>query len=112
MCIWARITSINERILNPESLLRSEYSSVPSHWIAALNTCCLKKIVHLGIEGEMLNSTMPLSLLSMPTDLQRFIEKFLGKVADNEVPHLFLTGFREEEREKVWIGPIRVLQLT
>ena len=41
----------------------------------------------------------PTDLLLMPEDLQHFIEGFLGRVADGEVPRLSLTGFREE-REK------------
>jgi hypothetical protein len=86
-------------VLDPKYLLRSEYDSVPSYWIAALKACGLEKIVHLGIEAEMLFSTS-LSLLFMPKDLQEFIEEFLGKVADDEVPRLSLTGFREEERER------------
>jgi hypothetical protein len=39
-------------------------------------------------------------MLFMPEDLHQFIEGFLGRVADREVPRLSLTGFREEEREK------------
>jgi hypothetical protein len=99
MCIWTRFPGRDEVVLDPKYLLRSEYDSVPSHWIAALKACGLKKIVHLGIEAEMLFSTS-LSLLFMPKDLQEFIEEFLGRVADNEVPRLSLTGFWEKEREK------------
>lgn len=55
--------------------------------------------MHLGIEAEMLSSTS-LFLLSMPKDLQEFIEEVLGRVIGDEVPRLSLTGFREEEREK------------
>jgi hypothetical protein len=97
MCIWVRFPKRDEVVLDPEHLLRSEYDSVPSHWVAALKTCGLEKIVHLAIEAEMLFSS-PLSLLSMPMDLQESIKEFLGRVGGNQVPRLSLTGFREEER--------------
>jgi hypothetical protein len=64
-----------------------------------LKACGLENVVHLGIEAEMFSATS-LSLLFMPKDLQDFIEEFFGRVADNGVPRLLLTGFREEEREK------------
>ncbi len=86
-------------ILDPEHLVRSEYNNVLSHWIAALKTCGLEKVVHLGIEAEMLSSAL-LSLLSMPKDLQEIIIEFLGRVADNKVPRLSLMGFLEDKREK------------
>lgn len=99
ICIWIRFPRGDEAILDPEYLPRSEYDSLPSHWIAALAACGLEKIVRLGIEAEMLSSN-PYFLLSMPKDLQKFIEGFLGRVAEDEVPRLSLRGFREEEREK------------
>jgi hypothetical protein len=99
ICIWTRFPERDEVVLDPTHLLRSEYDSVPSHWIAALKVCGLKKIVHLSIEAEMLFSN-PFSLLSMPKDLQEFIKEFLGRVADDEVPRLSLKGFQEEERKK------------
>lgn len=99
ICIWARFPKRDEVILDPKDLLQSEYDSVPSHWIAALKACRLEKIVHLGIEAEML-FVGPLSLLPMPKDLQEFIEEFLGRVTGDKVPRLSLTGFRDEEREK------------
>jgi hypothetical protein len=109
ICIWIRFPRRDEVVLDPEHLVRSEYDSVPSHWITALKTCGLKKIVHLGIEAEMPFSD-PLSLLSMPKDLQEFIKEFLGRVADNEVPRLSLTGFREEVREEFPKDEIRGMQ--
>lgn len=99
ICIWTRLPWGDEAILDPEYLPRSEYESVPSHWIAALAASGLEKIVHLGIEAEMLFSN-PYGLLSMPKDLQEFIKGFLGRVAEDEVPRLSLRGFREQEREK------------
>lgn len=99
ICIWIRIPGGDETILNPKDLPRSQYDSVPSHWIAALTACSLEKIVHLSIEAEVLYSTS-YSLLSMPKDLQEFIEGFLGRMAEDKVPRLSLKGFREEEREK------------
>jgi len=99
ICIWTRFPGIDEVVLDPKYLQRSEYDSVPSHWIAALKACGLKKIVHLGIEAEMLFSHPPYPL-PMPKDLQEFIGEFLGKVADDKVPRLSLKGFQEEEREK------------
>jgi hypothetical protein len=99
ICIWTMFPKNHEVILDPDYILRSEYDSFPSHWIAALKACRLEKIVHLGIEAEMLFSD-PSFLLCMPEDLQEFIEEFIGRVADDEVPRLSLTGFREEEREK------------
>lgn len=99
ICIWARFPKTDKVILDPKDLLRSEYDSVPSHWIAALKACRLEKIVHLGIEAEMLFAGS-LSLLPMPKDLQEFIEEFLGRVTGDKVPQLSLTGFRDEEREK------------
>ncbi len=99
ICIWARFPRRDEVVLDPEHLTRSEYDSVPSHWIAALKICGLEKIVHLDIKAEMLSAD-PSSLLSMPNDLHDFIIEFLGKVADDKVPRLSLTGFREDEREK------------
>ncbi|KAF2469292.1 uncharacterized protein BDR25DRAFT_343703 [Lindgomyces ingoldianus] len=99
ICIWIRFPMEDEAVPDPRYLPRSEYDSVPSHWTAALKACGLKQIVHLYIEAEMILSP-PLSLLPMPKDLQVCIEEFLGRVADNKVPHLSLKGFREEEREK------------
>ena len=55
--------------------------------------------MHLGIGAEKL-FLAPSALLLIPEDLQQFIEGFLGRVVGGEVPHLSLTGFREEEREK------------
>ena len=98
ICIWTRFPRGDEAILDPEDLPQSEYDSFPSHWIAALAACGLEKIVHLGIEAEVLFSTSN-SLLCMPKDLQEFIEGFLGRVAENEVPRLLLRGFWEEERK-------------
>lgn len=85
--------------MDPKHLQRSEYDSVPFHWIAALKGSGLKKIMHLDIEAEMLISD-PLPLFSMPKDLQQFIEEFLGRLAGDEVPRLSLTEIQEEEREK------------
>jgi len=99
ICFWTLLPTGEEEIPDPNSLPRSEYQSVPSHWIAALKACDFRNIVHLGIDAEMLFSD-PLGLFSMPKDLQEFIEGYLGRVTDNGVPHLSLTGFREEEREK------------
>lgn len=99
ICIWTKLPRRDEVVLDPKHLLRSEYDSFPSHWIAALTACSFEKIMHLAVEAEVLFSTS-LSLLSMPKDLQQFSEEFLGRVADNKVPRLSLTGFREEEREK------------
>ncbi|KAF2240507.1 hypothetical protein BU26DRAFT_206785 [Trematosphaeria pertusa] len=96
ICIWIRFPGRDEVVLDPNHLSRSEYDSIPSHWIAALKACRLEKIVHLGIEAEVIGS--PLYLLSMPEGLREFIREFLGRVADDEVPRLSLTGFREEER--------------
>ncbi|PQE33833.1 ethyl tert-butyl ether degradation ethd protein [Rutstroemia sp. NJR-2017a WRK4] len=97
--IWTRFPGRDEVVLDPEYLARSKYDSVPSHWIAALKICSLGKIVHLRIKAEMIGSDL-LSLLSMPKDLQEFIIEFLGRVTDDEIPRLSLTGFREDEREK------------
>jgi hypothetical protein len=101
MSIWMRFPHEPEvvQVLNPEHALRSEYDSVPSHWITALKACRLATIVHLGIEAQLF-SFAPTALHLMPEDLQQFIEGFLGRVAGGEVPHLSLRGFREEEREK------------
>ena len=87
------------QVLNPEYTLRSEYDSVPFHWITALKACCLAKIVQLGIEAEMLFCA-PTALLFMPKDLEQIIDGFLRRVVGGEVPRLSLIGFREEEREK------------
>jgi len=99
ICISARFPRRDEVVLDPEHLVRQDYDNVLSHWIAALKTCGLKKIVHLSIEAELLGFAQ-LSLHSMPKDLQEFIIEFLGRVADDEVPRLSLTGFQEDEREK------------
>ncbi|KAF2681080.1 hypothetical protein K458DRAFT_420987 [Lentithecium fluviatile CBS 122367] len=99
MCIWIRFPRSDEVVLDPKALLRSEYDSVPSHWIAALKACRLEKIVHLSIEAEMLFCA-PTALLSMPKDLQDSIGEFLGRVEDGKMPRLSLTGFWEEDREK------------
>ncbi|KAH8711862.1 hypothetical protein GQ44DRAFT_433242 [Phaeosphaeriaceae sp. PMI808] len=99
ICIWARFPGFNEIAVDPEDLQPSEYDSVPSHWIAALQRCRLERIVHLSIEAESIGSD-PLSLLHMPKGLEGFIRQFLGKVPGNQVPCLSLTGFREEERDK------------
>ena len=99
ICIGTRLPTRNEVVLDPKHLLRSQYSNVPSHWIAALKACGLEKIVHLGIEAEVLFADA-LCVISMPKDLQECIEEFLGRAADEKVPRLSLTGFREEERNK------------
>jgi hypothetical protein len=99
ICISTIFPRSDMVVLDPEHLLRSEYYSVPSYWIAALNACGLVKIVHLGIEAEVIESHSS-SLLSMPVDLQEFIEEFLGRVADDKVPRLSLRGFKEEERNR------------
>ena len=96
---WAIMPIRDEEIPDPNSLPRSEYQSAPSHWIAALKACGFRNIMHLGVEAGTIDAH-PLCLLSMPKDLQEFIKECLGRVTDNGVPHLSLTGFREEEREK------------
>jgi hypothetical protein len=99
MLIWVRFPRSDEAVRDPRLLLKSEYDSAPSHWIAGLNACSLREIKHLAIEGETILSPATYLLL-MPTDLQQCIEQFLGRAADNTVPHLLLRGFCEEEREK------------
>lgn len=69
ICIWIIFPMREEVMLDPKHLLRSEYESVQSHWIAALKACGLEKIVHLGIEAEVLFGGA-LCLLAMPKDLQ------------------------------------------
>ena len=102
--IWTIFPVSEERLVPTKYLLRSEYGSHLPHWIAALKACDLQKIVHLGIEAKKQPASSPLSLLSMPRDLQGCIEEFLGRAADNEVPRLSLTGFKEEREKfpKTW----------
>ena len=95
ICIWAEFPVRSREVRDSKYLPRSEYDKYPSDWIAALAACRFEKIIHLDIEVYSHTSSH-----IMPEDLQEFVKRFLGRVAENEVPRLTLTGFREEERQK------------
>lgn len=67
-------------------------------WMAALTACRFEKIAHLGI--EMWVNSFSIDRVEMPKVLSEFIQKFLGRVAENDVPRLTLKGFQEDERLK------------
>jgi hypothetical protein len=99
ICIWMIFPRHDVVIPDPKDVIRSDYDSFPSHWIAAMKQCRFESITHLGIEAEALSSS-PLSLLLMPAELQEYIHEVLGRVSDNKVPKLSLTEFLEKERDR------------
>ena len=96
--LWIMLPA--EGTTTADSFLLSEDEKFTPHWVAALALCGLDKVVHLIIEADDLPGTDAPLWLDMPQDLQQLIEGFLRRVAENEVPHLSLRGFREEDREK------------
>ncbi|KAH7079646.1 hypothetical protein FB567DRAFT_533056 [Paraphoma chrysanthemicola] len=93
--IWVRIPRRDENVADPALLLRDEYDSVPTHWVAALDACGLRSVRQLGVEAEAIGG-QPTSLLTMPTELKECIGRFLTRAEGNGVPRLMLTGFKEE----------------
>jgi hypothetical protein len=91
ICIWIRYPEYQEVVRDSRNLLPSEYDSVPIHWIATLKACGLKNITHLTVEAETISGDA-LSLLPMPRDLQKSIEQFLERGANDIAPRLSLTG--------------------
>ncbi len=96
---WIRFPDVNELVDDPKDLLVTQYQSIPSHWMAALKECRLRKVVHLGIQAELLFA-IPRFLRAMPPDLLEFIKDFLGRAGGDEVRRLSLKGFREDQRER------------
>jgi hypothetical protein len=77
--------------------------SVASYWLAALGFSGLEQIKHLAVEAEMsgCETDSMLAVLPMTDDLRDLIVRILGKEGEGGMPHLSLTGIREEERVKV-----------